>query len=258
MADPVATKGKGSGLTRKVGPLPLWAWAAVAVVVGYVVYKHFQGASASSAQTAADTSAPQDSTSSPTSPADSGSGSGGGSGDSGVDDQLAQLLEAQMQADNTNNSQILSSSLGIIGSQDQLIGELAQGAQTIAQTSDQQLGAIAAAGITAFSNVAQTGAVAAQTSAPPPAQPQSDTPAYTPVPDTEPNPGAQADSPVVSDIVAAINQGVSPAQGAAATADANYSSAEQAAAKLPNYQPPTKKPTVGVSGYSSKSNANLH
>lgn len=32
-----------AGLTRKVGPLPLWAWVAGGLVVGYLLYKHFAG-----------------------------------------------------------------------------------------------------------------------------------------------------------------------------------------------------------------------
>jgi hypothetical protein len=42
-----APKGMAGRLTAKVGPLPVWAWAAVALVVGYYVYKRSSSSSAS-------------------------------------------------------------------------------------------------------------------------------------------------------------------------------------------------------------------
>jgi hypothetical protein len=38
--------GKGSGLTRKLGPLPLWAWAAIGAVAGYFLWTKFLSGSA--------------------------------------------------------------------------------------------------------------------------------------------------------------------------------------------------------------------
>jgi hypothetical protein len=49
VADPPA-KGKGSGLTKKLGPLPLWAWASIGLLAGWYLYKRY---SASAALTAA-------------------------------------------------------------------------------------------------------------------------------------------------------------------------------------------------------------
>lgn len=54
---PAGSGGATSQLTRKIGPLPLYAWAGV-VVVAYLLYRHFKGASSSSSAlggTAADT-----------------------------------------------------------------------------------------------------------------------------------------------------------------------------------------------------------
>lgn len=38
MADP---KPKTNGLTKKLGPLPIWAWAVAGLAVGYLLYRHF-------------------------------------------------------------------------------------------------------------------------------------------------------------------------------------------------------------------------
>ena len=54
MAAPAPTTGGGNILTRKLGPLPGWAWAAVAVG-GYLIYKQ-RKASAAAASTPATTS----------------------------------------------------------------------------------------------------------------------------------------------------------------------------------------------------------
>lgn len=48
----------GSGLTRKVGPLPLWAWLAVAAVVGFVLFRRVGKGSSSGVGPALDNQAP--------------------------------------------------------------------------------------------------------------------------------------------------------------------------------------------------------
>lgn len=50
MAAPAAPPRGGNALTRKLGPLPVWAWTAIGLAVGYVVYKHFTGQSGSGGQ----------------------------------------------------------------------------------------------------------------------------------------------------------------------------------------------------------------
>lgn len=37
-----------SSLQRKAGPLPVWAWSLLLLVVGYVAYRHYQGTSTTS------------------------------------------------------------------------------------------------------------------------------------------------------------------------------------------------------------------
>jgi len=64
-----APKGGGNILTRKIGPLPGWAWAAVAVG-GYLIYRQRKAAQAAS------TTAATTSTASPQ-PAYTGAGAGG-------------------------------------------------------------------------------------------------------------------------------------------------------------------------------------
>lgn len=49
-----AQQGKGSGLGRKVGPLPLWAWVLVGIVGGYFALKLIRGGSSSGASAATD------------------------------------------------------------------------------------------------------------------------------------------------------------------------------------------------------------
>lgn len=72
MAPPNAPAGASftDRLTHKVGPLPVWAWAAVILVVGYLIYRRSGGGA--QAQT---TAAP---VSSGTSGSDTGAVSGGG------------------------------------------------------------------------------------------------------------------------------------------------------------------------------------
>ncbi len=47
---PSSSSSRGSALTRKLGPLPVWAWAAAGLVLGYIVYRHFTGSSGSGGQ----------------------------------------------------------------------------------------------------------------------------------------------------------------------------------------------------------------
>lgn len=42
-------------LTKKRGPLPTWAWALIASIILYLLYRHFKGSSTASATTATDT-----------------------------------------------------------------------------------------------------------------------------------------------------------------------------------------------------------
>jgi hypothetical protein len=39
-----------NALTRKVGPLPVWAWAVIVAVVGYVLYRRFSSSSSAATQ----------------------------------------------------------------------------------------------------------------------------------------------------------------------------------------------------------------
>jgi hypothetical protein len=54
-----AAGAKGNVLTRKIGPLPGWAWAAVAVG-GYYLYKKYKGSSTAASTTAATTASTGD------------------------------------------------------------------------------------------------------------------------------------------------------------------------------------------------------
>jgi hypothetical protein len=45
---PAAERKKGSGLGRKLGPLPLWAWLAGGLVLGYIGWRYLTGSSGSS------------------------------------------------------------------------------------------------------------------------------------------------------------------------------------------------------------------
>lgn len=59
-APPVkAAKGIGGGLTRKLGPLPIWAWGAGAAALAFLVYRYISSKSAS-ATPAASTASPTD------------------------------------------------------------------------------------------------------------------------------------------------------------------------------------------------------
>jgi hypothetical protein len=48
MADSPKPKGKTNGLTRKLGPLPVWAWAGIGLLAGWYLYRRYTGASGSS------------------------------------------------------------------------------------------------------------------------------------------------------------------------------------------------------------------
>lgn len=45
-------------MTRKLGLLPVWAWAAIVAVVGYFLYRHFSSSSMASTNTAASATSP--------------------------------------------------------------------------------------------------------------------------------------------------------------------------------------------------------
>lgn len=61
MAAPSAASGVSASLTRKLGPLPVWAWLILGAVVGWYVYEHyFKGSSSSTAATTANPVTPFD------------------------------------------------------------------------------------------------------------------------------------------------------------------------------------------------------
>ncbi len=88
--------------TGKVGPLPVWAWAALILVVGYLVYRVSGAGKGSSADTSATTDSATADT--PTTSGDSGNPPAGGGGNA---------------ADNMNGD-LLSSLGGLQGSVDSL------------------------------------------------------------------------------------------------------------------------------------------
>src|ERR1035438_6857411 len=63
--DPSAVGGKAAGnvLTKKVGPLPVWGWAAV-VIGAYLVYRYIKDKNAASASSSTGTSTGADTTAS--------------------------------------------------------------------------------------------------------------------------------------------------------------------------------------------------
>lgn len=74
---PAPTKGGALGaVTRKVGPLPLWAWVGV-VVLGYVAYRHFRGGGSTGGGNTAGTPATTDQAYVPGFDAAGASGGGG-------------------------------------------------------------------------------------------------------------------------------------------------------------------------------------
>lgn len=88
MAPPASTNpaDRGSGLTRKLGPLPVWAWAVIVLAVA--AWFLFRGSSA-----AAGTQQQGQTATSPF--PQSGSDSGGGAGGSGLDPSLLAALAQQ-------------------------------------------------------------------------------------------------------------------------------------------------------------------
>lgn len=75
MAEPETPARGGSPLgmiTRKVGPLPLWAYAVI-VVVAYYLYKHYSGSSSSTS-----TNSTTDTTANPVPPFDAATSAGSG------------------------------------------------------------------------------------------------------------------------------------------------------------------------------------
>ena len=81
MADAPPTTNKpaamsGSQFTRKLGPLPVWAWAAV-ILGGYYLYNHFRNAKSTAAAPSSDPSNPGTGTYVPG--FDAASGAGGSS-----------------------------------------------------------------------------------------------------------------------------------------------------------------------------------
>jgi hypothetical protein len=82
-APPVkAAKGIGGRLTKKLGPLPIWAWAAGGAAAAFLVYRFIQSRNASSSSTA-----------STTTPTDLAAGTSSTPGSNGYQDngQLTQL-----------------------------------------------------------------------------------------------------------------------------------------------------------------------
>src|SRR5271165_5965862 len=61
MADTEAPGKKGNVLTRKIGPLPMWAWTSIVLimVVGYSLYSNKKNAAAAAAAPATGTDASQ-------------------------------------------------------------------------------------------------------------------------------------------------------------------------------------------------------
>lgn len=99
-----ADRSLGTRLTAKVGPLPVWVWAVVILVGGYLAYRLMSNGSSSTAasSTTADTSTGTDTTSTPDTGAaattDLGSAGGVTSGDgSTTDTGLSDTILSQLQ-----------------------------------------------------------------------------------------------------------------------------------------------------------------
>lgn len=106
MAPPAKPKSGGfaARMTRKVGPLPVWAWAALILAAGYLIYRRRGTSSSSASQTTAVPVTPDVTGSNTGALGSSGSDTGGGSqipapvdlsGITGELDTLAQQLAAQ-------------------------------------------------------------------------------------------------------------------------------------------------------------------
>lgn len=61
MAENEAPQESGNVFTRKIGPMPMWAWVAIisAALIGYAFYKNKQSSAASTSATSPDTTPPQ-------------------------------------------------------------------------------------------------------------------------------------------------------------------------------------------------------
>lgn len=173
MAAAAKTAAKGGGLTRKLGPLPVWAWAAVGVVGILVVYsiykKRQQGAAQAAAPAATDTLG--------TSPQDNGlAGAGLTTGSASSTPDLTPLLDQ---------------TTGLIQSQQGLIAELANGAYTVSMNTANQLGSLAAGDQGLLAQLA-SGYGSAATAPAMVSGSSGGSPAYTAAPSIEANLGAIA------------------------------------------------------------------
>lgn len=123
------TRGKGGGLSRKVGPLPLWAWALMAAaVLGYFLFFRKKTAAVQQTSTQTPPSADQQAGLVP---------SAGSSGDNGA------ATAAMLQALGNENDQLIG---GLLQGQQALVAEgqsivaLAQGDQALAANAQNILG----------------------------------------------------------------------------------------------------------------------
>ena len=108
--------------TEKVGPLPVWAWALLILIVGYLIYRHSKGSSSSS-----DTSSTSPDTSTSTEPDTSGTPgpdrTGGGTSTGGPDaaslnDELLSQLAGYGNSIDALTAAILSSEAFVPGAGD--------------------------------------------------------------------------------------------------------------------------------------------
>lgn len=172
---------KGFNLTKKAGPLPVWAWAAIALIGGYLLYEHYKGTSSSA--TSAIGSTPSAANDSGTDSSGSGSGSSGTPdipdtsattpyGHQGFSDQSSALLtalDAETQAlgnlsQNANGSAPAPSTT-TTNNYYPVEGSGANGSTAAPQTIAQQAAAIAATqggGSTAYKVAVDTAALKGQ------------------------------------------------------------------------------------------------
>lgn len=166
--------GKGSGLSRKIGPLPLWAWAAVAGLALYVGYRWYKSSQASQQAAVAPSDQSTGTDASDNGLAGSGvpvpSGDSGSSGSSG--DTFAESAFASQEA-------LLGQAFT---NEQQLVSNLGLGAQTLAMDEFNQLAALVASGLKVSGGSSAGGGGGGGGSS-------SGTPAKTAAPDNEPNPG---------------------------------------------------------------------
>lgn len=212
-----AAKG-GSGLSKRLGPLPVWGWAVAGVVLLFVAYRLYEARQSSAANaTAGGLTSPDDSLSSPSGDTGaSGSGSGGGGGDlAGQDfESLLQYFESQDQQSSQTIGQIVAGEQGLEASQQALIGELSANVTATSQNLTEQLGTVASSAVGGLAAAATARPAASAPAAAP-------VPAATPAPDTEPNPGTQAPGPAISagPVFIPTDEAGAVARAAAAAAD---------------------------------------